>query len=323
MRSSVKRGMTLVAALALVFTLFAGGSAYAFSDIQHIEGKEHILKLKLRGILKGDGKNMFHPRKSLDAASAITLLVRSFDLKVEPQNGKMPKASDYFTKIHDRAWYAKAFLAAHLNGIEMARDINPTASVSREQFAKWLYQAIETTGERVWIMLYREFADEDQVSEGYMDAIQRLINADIVTLDSKNRFHPKKAITRAEAAVWVERALEFTEKTPPVTPVPKDPVQGVLKDVALAVEKVNDDVLKVTVSATAPHPGYGIEVSSIEFQKDQAVIHYRVVQPDPDQFYAHVLTTVKAETYVSAKYKPVLGNETPVLPHPKLLPMAN
>lgn len=323
MRSSVKKRLMLVTVFALMFTLFTGGSVYAFSDVQHVEGKDHILKLKLRGILKGDGKDMFYPRKTLDAASAISLLVRSFDLEVESQNGKVPKASDYFTKIHDRAWYAKAFLAAHLNGIEIAKDIQPQASVSREQFAKWLYEAIETTGDRAWILIYREFADDDQVSEGYMDAIQRLLVADIIALDSKERFHPQKAITRAEAAVWVERALEFVEKTPPVEPAPEDPVRGVLKDVTLTVERVTNDVLKVTVSATAPHPGYGIEVTGIEFQKDQAIIHYRAVLPDPDLFYPQVITTVKAETYVSAAYKPVLGNQAPVIPDPKLPPAAN
>jgi hypothetical protein len=107
------------------------------------------------------------------------------------------------------------------------------------------------------------------------------------------------------------------ENTPPVEPAPEEPAQGVLQDVTLTVENVTNEVLKVTVSANAPHPGYGIEVTGIEFRNRQAVIHYRAVLPDPDLFYPQVIATVKAETYVSAAYKPVLGNELPAVPGPE------
>jgi len=300
-KPALKKRMTLLTILALVFTLFAGGTAYAVNDKGNgkANGKERqeVRLIRDMGIRLGVPFGKFRGGKALDNASAISAIARGFDLQVKNPS---QKASDLFTKVRDNAPYAKAFVAARQNGLVIAKDINPNAAVSREQFAKWLYEAIEATGERFWTMIYTTFADENQVSEGYMDGIQRLLSAGVIQLDKDNKFRPRSAITRAEAGTMLKKALELfgPEKKEKNRPQP-----GQLTDIRLVTEKVGDDILKVTVFANAPHPGYGLEISAIHFKDGVAKIHYRVIKPDPNMMYPQVITQVQAVAYIPSSYK--------------------
>jgi hypothetical protein len=77
-------------------------------------------------------------------------------------------------------------------------------------------------------------------------------------------------------------------------------------EVKLTSGKVTAAINKVTLTATAPDAGYGLEIKSIQFVKDQAIIKYKLVQPDPNGASAQVITELKAVTYISSEYKPVL-----------------
>jgi hypothetical protein len=303
MKRLMKKPMLLLMLIA-IFSMALSGSTYAFSNTDKDQGMSSILRLKEKGIVKGDGLNYFNSKGSLNAATAVTLIVRGLNLNIDNIRFiKEPKASDYYTKVKDNAWYSGTFIIAQFNGLDLPKDINPAAKVTREQFAKWIFGALSTKGDYAWIDIYTEVADADQVTKGYMDSIQKLLIAKIATLDSKQKFYPKRNITLGEAAVMIEKTIDFVEKMKSV-PNPENPI---LTDVKLTSDKVSDEVNRVTVSAMAPHPGYGLEVSSIVFEKGNAIINYRVIQPDPDKMYAQVITEVKLVTYISSQYKPVLG----------------
>lgn len=305
--SKLKPVLLLLAVLSLCFSL--AGSAFAFSDIGKDKEKEAIESLHKRGIVSGIGKGKFSPQASLSAGNAVALIVKGMELNIDDINFiKKPKASDYFTKVKDNAWYAESFIIAHHHNLGIPRDINPNAAVTREQFAHWLYSAIEAKGEYAWIELYISIKDEDQINKDWMTSIQRLLIGKIAALDEDGNFRPKKSITRSEAAGMLHRAIEFVKNVKPIEPV--SPELTVLTDVKLSTEKVNDDIQKVTVSAKAPHPGYGLEISGIEFNGDQAVISYRLILPDPSAMYAQVIADVNASTYVSSSYEAVLGGQT-------------
>lgn len=305
-RTSKSAAALLLAGLSC---LVLSGTANAFTDIQNDPGKASILDLKQRGIVHGIGNGQFKPGAKVTGASAVTLIVKGLDLNIDNiRFVKKPKASQYFSKIKDNAPYASAFMIAQLNGLDIPRDIDPSANVTREQFAHWLFQGISAKGEFAFTEQYILLADEDSVTKNYMNSIQKLLIANIAELDARGKFRPKEAITRSEAAVLLDRAIEFVEKTKPI-PVP-DPGKSILSDVKLTSAPLADGVTKVTLTATAPHPGYGIEVSNISFIGSAAVIDYRVVQPDPDKMYPQHVATVKTETYIPASYKPVLGSAT-------------
>lgn len=281
------------------------GSAFAFDDVKQEPGASYILDLKHRGIVQGVGNNLFKPAAHVSGATAVTLLVKGLDLNIDNIRFiKKPEAGDYYTKIPNDAPYAEAFIIAQLNGLDIPRDIDPKADVTREQFAHWLFQALSTKGEYAFTEQYVLVAGEEDVTPAYSGSLQKLLIAGIAELGANNEFRPQEAITRGEAAVMLDKTIAFAEN---VKPIPDAPETTILTDVKLESASLTEGVSKVTLTATAPHPGYGIQVSSIAFDGDQAIVNYRVVMPDPDKMYPQVVTSVETVTYISSSYKAVLG----------------
>lgn len=300
--------LMLLVIASLVFSL--AGSAYAFSDTQKDKEKAAIESLQKQGILSGTGKDKFSPQGTLTVGNAVALIVKAMDLNIDGLRFiKEPKASDSFAKVKDDAWYAPSFIIAFYNGLDIPQNIDPNAKATREQFAYWLYNALAKKGEYAWVEMYVTIRDESHINAGYMDAIQKLLIGKIATLDAKGNFRPEQAVTRSEAAGMLYRALEFVKNTPPIEPA--NPETSVLSDVKLTSEKVGDDLLKVTVSATVPHLGYGLEIAGIAFHGGEAVVSYRPILPDPSAMYGQMVNTVKAVTYVSSMYTPKLGDQVP------------
>jgi hypothetical protein len=288
MNKLLKKPMILLVLIAIFFTAVSG-SAYADKGNNNDNGNKNYVN------------------GSIDVATAVTQIVKGLKLNIDNIRFiKEPKASDYYTKVKDNAWYAGSFIIAQFNGLDLPKDINPSAKVTREQFAKWLYGALSRTGDYSWIDIYLNVADANQVTDGYMDSIQKLLIAKIVTLDSKQKFHPKSTVSLTDARTMIAKTVKFIEKMKPA-PIPEAPV---LTDVKLTSDKESEAVTRVTIAALAPNPGYGIEITNIQFLNGEAIIQYKAVLPDPSKMYAQVITEVKAVTYIPSNYKPVLGQLT-------------
>jgi len=307
MRQRTKTTKTFAALpIAALACLLAGGSAFAFSDIENDPGQAQILDLKNRGIVQGIGNNLFKPQAQVNGATAVTLIVKGLGLNIDNIRFiKKPEASDYYTKVKDDAPYAEAFIIAELNGLDVPKDIDPSKPVTREQFAYWLMNGIAAKGDFAFTEQFVQVNDQDQITPAYSNSIQKLLISGIASLDAKGDFRPQDAITRSEAAVFVDKAIEFVENTTPIPPA--DSPASALSDVKLTSETFADGVLKVTVTATVPHPGYGVEISNVSFHNGEAVIDYREIEPDPDKMYPQHIAQVQAVAYVPSAYEPVLG----------------
>lgn len=297
-----KKSILIMALVAMMlFTL--GQTVWAFKDVKNDVNEQKISELKKLGILSGDKNDKFNPKSKLTYAEGVTLIVRGLNLNIDNIRFiKEPKASDYFTNLKDNAWYSQAFIIASLNGLEIPKTVKASDIMTREQFAHHLFKAMLTKGDYAFIEIFMQLDDEADVNKDYMDSIQKLLISKIITLDSSNKFYPKKAITRSEAAGWLYNAIKFVKET---TPIPNLPEQPAL-DLKLSVTAVNSDINKVTVSAQAPHPGYGLRIASIGFEGNEAIIYVETTLPDPDKMYPQLITDVQVSTYVDAKLKPVL-----------------
>ncbi|MFC5403126.1 S-layer homology domain-containing protein [Cohnella soli] len=245
---------------------------------------------------------------AIDVATSVTLIVKGLGLNIDNLRFiKEPKASDYFTKVKDNASYANDFIIAQYNGLGLPKDINPAAKVTREQFSVWLYGALSHKGDYAWVEIFANIKDAKNISKTSMEAIQRLLIAKVVTLDSKGYFYPKNKVTVAQAKTMVARTATFIKNTKPI-PQPETPV---LFDPQVTTEKETDAVSKVTLTVKAPHAGYGLIITGIKFDGDTAYIQYKALPPDPDKMYAQVITELKAVTYVASNYK--------VAPEPQLI----
>ncbi|WP_248928476.1 S-layer homology domain-containing protein [Paenibacillus hamazuiensis] len=301
----MKKWFMLMLTLLLAVSAF-GGTVWAFSDLDNVDGKEKIASLQSRGIVSGVDGEHFQPRGKVSYAQAVHMVVKGLKLNIDNIKFiKEPKASDYFTSVPDDAWYAQSFIIAQLNGLPLAKDVNPNAVITREQFADLLMQAVLKTGDYAFVKMLMVYADEDEVDPAYKNSIQLLLLGKIASLDKDRRFYPKQELTRGTAAVWLHDAIKFVESHGGKGSAPEEPSQQ--EQVAVTVEKVNDDVNKVTLSwGQKPNPGYAVQIAGIDFtDAGIAEIRYTLSYPDPDKSYAAVITEPKADTYVSSKYQAV------------------
>lgn len=298
----MKKRWSIVLLLICAFMLALGGSvsAVGFDDLKDEAGKDKIEALKEKGLLQGIADRKFGPKKQLTNAEGIALIVKGLGLNIDNIRFiKEPLASDYYTNISDKAWYAQAFVIAQYNGMEVPKDVNPGKIMTREQFANYLYKALITKIDLVTTEQFIILKDEKDVDSNYMNAIQKLLIIQVASLDDNGKFYPKKAITRYEAAVMLANTVEYLDNQKP-----SDPGSDV---VTLNVKKVDSDVNKITISrGKKPTGGYSITIDRIDFSGDQAIIYYSTQNPAPGTIVTQAITEPKAVTYVSTKYKPVL-----------------
>lgn len=304
----MKKIVTLVSTAALLCTVSAS-SVFAFSDLNAAE-KEPIMMLKDKGFVTGVDSEHFAPRSTMSYAQSISLITKALDINLNAVSFvKQPQASDFFTTIPNDAWYAEAFINAKVNGLDIPKDVDPNAAITREKYANLLVTALELKGTFPMVKMMVLFDDNDQIDPTYQGTLQRLYLYRIAKADESRMAYPKREMTRGEAAVWVGNTVKLLESQPdfmqPVKPAPDQQ-----DDVKVTVEQVNADVSKVTLTRSLPSPGYGFTISGIRFQPDgTAVIQYQVSDPKPGMMYPQVITEGKVETYISSKYKPVTERE--------------
>lgn len=295
--------------LILVFAMVFGSSVFAFQDVTDTPAEESIVALQKMGVVSGIDDKRFNPKGEVTFAQGIHMLVKAFDLNLNHfMFIKQPQASDYFTTISDDAWYANSFMVAQLNGLPLAKDVDPNKALTREEFANLLMKAIELKGDYAFIKIFMIIKDEQDITPEYMNSIQLLLIAKIIKLDNNQNFYPKQVLTRGEAATWLHKGIQFVHNASSVQPSepqpePQNPPHT-QEEVKINVEKVTDDVQKVTLSwGMQPNPGYQLHISGIRFINNEAVIEYMLHYPDPNKFYAQVMTEAKDETFISSTYK--------------------
>ncbi|MBB3109130.1 hypothetical protein FHS18_001182 [Paenibacillus phyllosphaerae] len=307
---------TILTAAIAALALTSAHGAFAFSDTANDPNVTKIEQLQKQGILSGNQDGKYLPKEKMTFAAGITLIAKALDLDFgDKVFVKQPEASDYFTTIGNDAWYSEAFMLAGVNELGLPRDVNPSAVMSREQFAHYLFKAMITKADLAFIEIYKEYKDADDVTAAYADSIQKLLISDIVQLDASQKFYPKQAVTRSEAAAWTHDTLQLLKQHEETT-APGDDEQSnsPIYDPALTTKAINADVNEVTITAQAPNPGYGIQIESIEFEGDQAIIHIVPTYPKPDMMYPQVITDVKVTTYISSSYEPVIKVDTATSP---------
>jgi hypothetical protein len=183
----------------------------SFKDVDSVSGKEKIISLKDQGLIKGVTDSTFLPASKVTVAQGIQFITGGLQLSLAAIDFNIaPTASGLFSKVKDNAWYAEAFINAHYNRVEIPKDINPSQTMTKEQFTTMLVQGMEAIGNLPMINIKpADIADNSQLDPSYQGAVQRSLVYKINTLDANGKFNPKSEITRAEAAVMVYNAVDF------------------------------------------------------------------------------------------------------------------
>ena len=294
----LKRFAPVFLCLVLIFSLVP--SVNAFSDIHKHKAKHGIEHLKERGIIKGKDKDKFSPDAEITNAEAITMLTKAFNLSLAHiKFAKAPVLSEFYPNLKNNAWYSEAYLNAHFNGVGLDQKVKPNDSVTREQFAVWIVDQFNRIGNYSVIERYIDIKDEDKISNENKGKIQTFLLTGMTSLDDKSRFHPQKKLTRGEAAMWLSNAIPFAEQIAKY----EEEHPSIIVEPTFKERIITSEVKEITISADVPHPGYGIEVNSIYFEGDKAIIEVIPIYPDPDLVYPQVITTSTVKTFISTSYK--------------------
>lgn len=308
----MKHRKKTVLALVVTCSLTAATAAAAFSDISNPQNAKIVQALQQQGVVSGVNEQQFAPSGSLTAAQGLQMIVNALKLHVE--------ATDQATVAkNDKTWYADAYEIAKANGIALS-EVKPGTVLTKEQFAKALYEGISATGQYPTIKMYIQAADEKQMNPNSMGAIQFLLLTKITSLDENQNFQPQQHVTRMEAAQMIYNAIDYVDRmNQPAESEPQpEPEEPVIQErVELSIEKQNDQQNKIILTRKdAPNPGYGIAVDHIEYVSDtEAIVYYKLLSPKPGEMNIQVITDTQTSTLVDSKYKvtikPVAGTKLP------------
>ena len=190
------------------FSVYGVGyqTAPAFTDTVNHWAKADIDFVVSRGLFSGTSETTFSPDSTITRGMFVTALGRlaGIDPAAYP--------SSRFTDVPATAYYAPfvewAASKDIVNGTGES-SFSPDAAITREQMALIMRQYADKLGYALPVA--REavtFTDENQITGSMKDAVQAIQQAGIMSGKGNNRFGPKDAATRAEAAVVLRRFVE-------------------------------------------------------------------------------------------------------------------
>jgi uncharacterized membrane protein YjfL (UPF0719 family) len=211
MKNKFKKISISAALLTIAFSVNIFAAVTPFSDLNDIAAKDKILALQQKGYIKGVGDCIFAPNETITAAQGVQLIVNALGLNLDTVRFiKEPKATDYFVKADNEAWYANAFIIASVNGLELSAELDPSKEWTVEEFTYQLIKGMEKHNNLPMIKIAPTIiVDDNQLEVAYSGAIQRALIYGIVKLDAEGKFKPKGNMTRAAAAEQIYNALEY------------------------------------------------------------------------------------------------------------------
>ncbi|MFX3634577.1 MAG: S-layer homology domain-containing protein [Candidatus Pristimantibacillus sp.] len=187
----------------------------AFKDVTAQWAKDAVNDLGSRMVVSGDSNALFNPDTNITRAEFAAILVRGLGLKAD--NGVESPFSDVKLDV----WYSGAVQTAHtyhlINGFEDGA-FHPADNITREQAMVIIANAMKLTGLNDKLPssqgedeLLKSFEDENSIAVWARSGIAAGIQAGIVSGRGGKELAPKAFITRAEAAVIVQKLLRKSE----------------------------------------------------------------------------------------------------------------
>jgi hypothetical protein len=202
-----KKILSIIAILAISLSIMpATWAAQAASDDLQGYWAEAQLREWVEGdLLKGDN-GAYYPNRPITRAEIITLINRSFKFS---ESTKID-----FSDVVSSHWaYGQAAIAVNAGYTKGYDDntIRLNEPISREESAVMVANLIELDSSNSDSLV--QFKDASSISAWSKSAVQALVNHSILVGDSAGNFNPQGKLTRAEAVVILDKALEFAKPT--------------------------------------------------------------------------------------------------------------
>ncbi len=191
--------------LGIILVLASPLSAQAFFDTQHHWAGNTIRHLTAREIVHGKSAEIFAPNLPVTRAEFATLLTNGLGQWEETRS--LQQGSSSFSDINSGFW-AKGSLELCFELQIMVPDNRgrcyPNRSITRAETAVMVAKALGLTGSEEL-----NFADSRRIPTWAAESVSAVFDAGILKGYPDGTFQPQNNLTRAEAAVIIEKILEY------------------------------------------------------------------------------------------------------------------
>ncbi len=183
-------------------------SQAAFNDIEDVAwAAEAITRLKEKGVLAGNGDGSFKPQDPVTREEFLKMVIEALALKNESEDvsfSDVDKNSWYYPYICGGVYYKL------INGMEDG-SFGIGQSIKRADVAVILVRLLKMYGkEYTWKSIVYKDVIKEELEYAY-DAIYSVSEARLMTGTGDVTFEPFKSLTRAEAAVIIDRVITLLE----------------------------------------------------------------------------------------------------------------
>ncbi|OME87774.1 hypothetical protein BK120_00090 [Paenibacillus sp. FSL A5-0031] len=204
----VKNGMTEVTIVHNTNSLYGVvQNKITFEDMIGHWAKKEVEALASKMIIKGTTDRTFTPNNKVTRAQFAALIVRGLGLSTE-------NVTNVFTDVSAASWYALEVNTAAKFGLVQGvgnGTFNPEQLITREQMVVMIMNAVSLIQGTSMMgnTTNNPFADQEQVSSYAHQAVVDAVNNGLITGKTATTFAPQDAATRAQAAVIINRALQY------------------------------------------------------------------------------------------------------------------
>jgi len=179
-----------------------------FTDLDGYDwAKDKIELLYKMGIIDGIGEGVFAPGSNLTREQFAKLLFEALEFEIINEN---PGFSD----VESDDWFYPYVATIKAKGITNGKGsaFGVGDFITREDIAVMIVRTLSAAGYKI---LNKEltFSDADEVSQYARESVAFLSWKEIVTGMQDGTFKPKNYATRAEAAVMIDRLLNYVKNT--------------------------------------------------------------------------------------------------------------
>ena len=164
--------------------------------------KESVENLYSKGIINGKSDSHFAPEDNVKREEFVQMIVKAFNISAEAQINFEDTVSDqwYYTSV------ASAVGAGIINGVS-EKEFGIGKEITRQDAAVIAYRAVKALDSADTETV---FSDNSEISDYASEAVKVMAANGIIKGDG-GRFEPKRGLTRAEAAVIIDRLLSVIE----------------------------------------------------------------------------------------------------------------
>ena len=213
---TTRKIITLIAALALLFSSVVPAFADGFTDLEDHWSKPYMEKLVEKGIMAGYADGTIKPDKTVTAAEAFVMLANLYDLKDAAKEEIYKDYGPTVEKESDVSWANKQIaicMAADIITEAELKNITFSAEMPKQNLAVYMVRAIQKADEAAKLEKAElEYKDAADITSKCLGSVALLTEMKIVSGDTNGNFTPKASVTRGVFATMLCNILDYLEK---------------------------------------------------------------------------------------------------------------